>query len=176
MRKILRLQIGLPWDFSDLIKSPTPPSTTKQTCITAPWSPTKFSISSAIDGRGYRVEATGGIDLTERMMTAGIYFTLVEESGSKYQLLISMFDDLNNAGKKLQKAINNLMSVPDQPVATTAVGQQSESSNKLPSSPPSQPSPSKTDLSDLLDVVKAVLSYRLWTRSTGPRKIRLGIH
>jgi hypothetical protein len=153
VRGIPGLEIGLSGEItklSDLVKTPTPalpgPSGFTQP---EPGPPVKFSLSIGVNGKGYKVDATGGIDLNKRVITAGISFSLLE-SGVKYQVPSSVFDDLNKAGTQLQKAVNKLMGVPDQPATTTAVGQP-------PSPPPVASSPELSDLSDVVDAVSNII-------------------
>jgi len=149
VRGIPGLEIGFSGEItkiSDLIKTPTPtPPGPSGFTQPEPGPPVKFSLSIGVNGKGYKVDAVGGVDLNKRAITAGISFSLLESS-VKYQVPSSVFNDLNKAGAQLQKAVNKLMGVPDQPAATTAVGQ--------PPSPP--PVASSPELSDLFDVVDAV--------------------
>lgn len=153
VRGIPGLEIGLSGEItklSDLVKSPTSPQPGPGGFIQPiPGPPLKFSLSVAINGKGYKIESTGGIDLSKRTITAGLAFSLME-SGVKYQVPSSVFDDLNKAGAQLQKAINNLMSVTDQAAATRAVGQP-------PPSPATAPTPGLSDLFDVVDAISNIV-------------------
>ena len=84
--------------------------------------PAKFSLSAAINFKGFKIEASSEANLSTRTLTSGLYVTLIEE-GHKYQVPSSVWDDLNKAGAQLQKAVNALMGVANPPAATKPVGQ-----------------------------------------------------
>jgi hypothetical protein len=127
----------------------------------------KFSLSVAINGQGFKLEASTDVNLDNTQaaldntpsaldntpagihrgkVTSGIYVTLIEPS-VKYQIPSVVLNDLNSNGAKLQKAINALMSSPNPPAAIQAVG-----------GPPAAPAGPQSTASSVLDIATAMAS------------------
>ena len=151
VRGIPGLEIGLSGEITklaDLVK--TPPAATPRPdgfVPPPPGPPVKFSLSVALNGKSYKLEATASLDVNKRTVDAGLSFSLMD-ANVKYQVPSSVFDDLNKAGSDLQKAVNKLMGVQNQSPSTRAVGEP----------PPDAVVPADADLSDLTDALDAISS------------------
>ena len=133
-------------DLSNLFSTPPPtPAVPGAVAPAPPGAPVKFSLSAAVNFKGFKIEASSEANLSTRALTSGLYVTLIEE-GHKYQIPSSVWNDLSKAGPKLQKAVNALMGDANPPAGTKPVGQPL----------PPEPAASTDALSNLADVVDAI--------------------
>jgi hypothetical protein len=131
---------------SDLFSTPPPtPAMPGAAAPAPPGAPVKFSLSAAVNFKGFKIEASSEADLSTRALTSGLYVTLIED-GHKYQIPSSVWSDLNKAGAQLQKSVNALMSVANPPAATKPVG----------APLPPEPAASTDPLSNLANVIDAI--------------------
>jgi hypothetical protein len=177
VRGLPGVEIGLAGEItklSDLLNPPTPTTAPGGFTQPTPGPPLKFSVSAAVNFKGFKFEASTALDLGKRTETSGLYVTLLE-SKVEYQVPSSVFDDLNKAGAQLQKAVSNLMGVADQQVATAPVGQ--------PAPPAPAPPPAATAsatlgyLSDVVDGMSSVLDAmdKIEKSKTTPAQAKLKI-
>lgn len=132
--------------LSDLFSTPPPtPAMPGAAAPAPPGAPVKFSLSAAVNFKGFKIEASSEANLSTRALTSGLYVTLIEE-GHKYQIPSSVLNDLRKAGAQLQKAVNALMGVANPPAATKPVG----------APLPPEPAASTDPLSNLADVIDAI--------------------
>jgi len=164
------LEIGISGELtslSSLVGSSSPAPATGGAVPPPASPPVKFSLSVAINGQGFKLEASTDVNLDNTQaaldntpsaldntpagihrgkITSGIYVTLIEPS-IKYQIPSVVLNDLNSNGAKLQKAINALMSSPNPPAATQSVG-----------GPPAAPAGPQSTASSVLDIATAMAS------------------
>jgi hypothetical protein len=136
--------------LSDLI-SPPPTPTVTATGFTQPLpgTPVKISLTASLNMKTYSLDATASVDVGARNVAGGLSVTFLSD-GCQMIVPSSTIKDINDAGKKLQDAVNGYTMSPDTAPVPAAT-------QPIPSAAPTQPPPAPpAAVSRILDVVQAM--------------------